>query len=279
MGITCFLVHSLFAFPLHVPALGLSFFVIISLTIAYINNFNLSESEKEKNIRKIDLKISKLNINYVVFLVLVIMLIAIGFLVIKPYMAELYYFKGMRYRVNSNYAEALPNFDYAARLDPHNGRILLALGTTYYNLNIQSKAEEILQKAKNYINNRNVFRNLGLSYMKNSNYKKAEIEFKHAIYLDPKFTKTYYDLGGLYFLQGDYEGTIEQWNKILEIEPDFSNKYIILYNLGIVYQKKQMPEKALEYFLQALQLAPEDSPIIEEIEEEIYNICKVKLDN
>ena len=39
-----------------------------------------------------------------------------------------------------------------------------------------------------------------------------------------------------------------------------------------------MPDKALEYFLQALQLAPEDSSIIEEIEKEIYNIYKINLD-
>jgi hypothetical protein len=31
--------------------------------------------------------------------------------------------------------------------------------------------------------------------------------------------------------------------------------------------------------LYALQLAPEDSPVIEEIEKEIYNIYKGKLDN
>jgi O-antigen ligase/Tfp pilus assembly protein PilF len=279
MGITCFLIHSLFAFPLHVPALGASFFVIMSLTITYINNFNLSESEKEKNIRKKDLKILKLNINYVVVLILVIMLIAINFLVIKPYMAEIYYFKGMRYNINGNYSDALPNFEYADQLDPHNGRNLLALGTTYYNLNIQDKAEDILQKAKKYINNRNIFRNLGLSYMQTDDYKKAEIEFKRAIYLDPKFIKAYYDLGSLYFLQGDYEGTIEQWNKIIEIEPNFPNKYIILNNLGIVYNKKEMPDKALEYFLEALQLAPEGNPIIEEIEGEIYNIYKGNLSN
>ena len=50
-------------------------------------------------------------------------------------------------------------------------------------------------------------------------------------------------------------------------------------NLGIVYNKKQMPDKALEYFLEALKLAPEGSPIIEEIEEEIYKIYKSKLEN
>ena len=278
MGITCFLIHSLFAFPLHVPALVSSFFLIMSLTIAYINNFNLSESEKEKNIRKIDLKILKLNINYVVVLALVIMLIAINFLVIKPYMAELYYFKGLRYNVDKNYVKALPNFHYSAQLDPYNGRILLALGTTYYNLNIQSKAEEILQKAKNYINNMNVFRNLGLSYMQNGNYKKAEEEFKYALYLMPKFTKAYYDLGYLYFIQERYNDTIEQWNKILEIEPDFPNNYIVLNNLGIAYNKMQMPEKALEYFVQAVQLVPEGDPIEKEIEEEINKIYKSKLE-
>jgi len=279
MGITCFLIHSLFDFPLHVPALGSAFFVIMSLTVVYINNSNLSEFKKEKNIRKIDLKILKFNVNYIVVLVLVIMLIAIDFLVIKPYTAEIYYFKGVRYNKNSNYADALPNFDYAAQLDPYNGRILHALGTTYYNLNIQSKAEEILQKSKNYINDRNLFRNLGLSYMQIGNYEKAEIELKHAIYLDPKFTEVYFDLGYLYFLQEDHEGTIKQWSKILEIEPDFYNKYIILFNLGMVYKKKEMHDKALEYFLQALQLVPEDSPIMENIEEAIYNIYKDHLDN
>lgn len=38
-----------------------------------------------------------------------------------------------------------------------------------------------------------------------------------------------------------------------------------------------MPDEALEYFLEALQLVPEGSPIIEEIEKEIYNIYKSNL--
>jgi len=72
---------------------------------------------------------------------------------------------------------------------------------------------------------------------------------------------------------------IIEWKKILQINPDFSEKYDILYFIGLTYEKKQMPDKALEYFLQALQLAPEGSPIIEEIEKELYNIYKGNLDN
>jgi len=108
-------------------------------------------------------------------------------------------------------------------------------------------------------------------------FKGTEEEFKQTIYLNPKFTERYHYLGLVYFSQEDYDGAINQWEKILEIEPDFPNKYVVLNNLGIVYNKKQMPDKALEYFLQALQLAPEDSTIIEEIEKEIYNIYRGQL--
>ena len=40
-----------------------------------------------------------------------------------------------------------------------------------------------------------------------------------------------------------------------------------------------MPNKDLEYFVQALQLAPDGSPITEDIEEEIHNIYKSNLEN
>ncbi|GAH54826.1 unnamed protein product, partial [marine sediment metagenome] len=164
-------------------------------------------------------------------------------------------------------------------LDPYNGRILHALGSTYYHLDIQDEAQKILQRTKYYFNDRNIYRNLGLSYTQSGNYQEAEKEFRHAIYLDPKFTKAYVDLAYLHAIQENYDGAITQWNKILEIDSDFSEKYNVLYYLGLTYRKKQMPDKALEYFLQALQLVPDGSTITEEIEEEIYNIYKGHLDN
>ena len=62
------------------------------------------------------------------------------------------------------------------------------------------------------------------------------------------------------------------------MDPNYSEKYNVLYYLGLTYEKKEMPDRALEYFLQALQLAPEGSPVIEDIEKEIYNIYKINLD-
>ena len=278
-GITCFMIHSLFTFALHVPVLGTIFFIIVGLTMAYTEDYNVSENYvTDKIIKKINLLINP-KIKIILFLMLSIaMILLIDWLVIKPYIAEIYYFKGIVNNEKGSYIDAASNFEFATQLDPYNGRILHASGTSYFNLMIYDKGENILQRTKKYIVDVNTYDNLGLLYSRLKKYSEAEEEFKKAIYLNPKFGKAYYDLGNLYFIQEKYDDTIEQWNKILEIEPNFLNKYIVMNNLGIVYNKKEMPEKALEYFLQALQLVPEGSPIIEEIEKEIYDIYRSNLD-
>lgn len=277
LGITCFLIHCLFTFPLHVPALGITFFALLGLTVIYIRRTNLLKTDSDNRTKEIKLKNIGIKIALTI-LVLVFMIWVINLVAVKPYIAELYYFKGMRYNVDKNYAKSLPNFQYAVQLDPYNGRILHALGTTYSNLNIFSKAEETLQEAKKYMIDVNTFYILGLNYSKLNMLKKAEEEFEQAIYLDPKFNKAYINLAYLYAKQEEYDKAIIEWNKILEVEPDFSEKYNVLYFIGLAYNKKEKPDKALEYFLQALQLVPEGSPIIEEIEKEIYDIHKSQLE-
>jgi len=271
LGVICFLLHSLFTFPLHVPALGSAFFIIVGLTITYIKNNDSSCSDK--NIKRLKVINSKSKIIIIIIILFISCFIIFNF-VIKPYIAELVYFKGMQYTQKNDYISALQNFEYAAKYDYHNGRILHALGSTYYNLGIFDEAEDNLRNSLNYSIDVKTFYNLGLIYLHTYLYNEVEKEFRYAIYLDPKFTKAYINLAYLYAIQKDYDKAILEWNKVLEIEPDFSEKYNVLYFIGMAYQKKEMPDKALEYFLQALQLAPEGSPIIEEIEEEINKIYK-----
>jgi tetratricopeptide (TPR) repeat protein len=278
LGITCFLIHCLFTFPLHVPALGVTFFTLLGLAVIYTSKINLPKTNSDNRPKEVKLKNKGIKITLTI-LVLVFMIWVINLVAVKPYIAEIKYFNGMRHNVDGNYKEALTYFEQAASFYPYNGRILHALGATYYNLGILNKAEEVLQKTIRYRIDANTFYNLGLVYSQAGLFSKAEEEFKYAVYLIPKFTKAYYDLGYLYFIQEKYDDTIEQWNDLLKIEPNFPNKYIVMNNLGIVYQKKEMSDKALEYFLEALQLAPEGSPIIEEIEEEINKIYRSNLEN
>jgi len=285
-GVTVTLIDSIFSFPFHIPAVGSAFWFIIGLAIASENIFVKKEREDGKiNCHEINLNFLK-NKNYykvikipLIITVVILMILMINVIIIKPYRGELHLYQGRRWLIDGNYKNALPVISYARELDPHNGRTLHALGATYYNLGEFNQAIYYLQEAKKYMIDVNTFYILGLSYSKLNMFKEAEEEFKQAIYLNPKFTEGYHYLGLLYFQQENYDKAVEQWNKILEIEPNFPNKYIVLNNLGIVYNKKQMPEKALEYFLEALQLVPEGNPIEEEIEEEINKIYKSKLEN
>jgi len=52
LGITCFLFHSLFTFPLHVPVLGSTFFILLGLTVGYIGEFDLNKTNKKNIIWK-----------------------------------------------------------------------------------------------------------------------------------------------------------------------------------------------------------------------------------
>jgi O-antigen ligase/Flp pilus assembly protein TadD len=285
-GITVTLIDSIFSFPFHIPAVGSDFWFIIGLAIASENIFVKKEREDAKiNCHEINLNFHK-NKNYykvikipLIITVVILMVLMINVIIIKPYRAELNLYQGRRWLIDGNYKNALPVISYARELDPHNGRILHALGATYYNLGEFNQAIYYLQEAKKYMIDVNTFCILGLSYFKLNMFKEAEEEFKQAIYLNPKFTEGYHYLGLLYFQQENYDKAVEQWNKFLEIEPNFPNKYIVLNNLGIVYQKKEMPDKALEYFVQALQLAPLGDPIEKEIEEKINKIYKSNLKN
>jgi len=284
LGITSFLIHSLFAFPLHVPALGSTFFIILGLSVAYIKNYDLSEErDKEKNknglINKEGGKSNNIHLSLLcTILIMLVILLLIDTIVIRPYLAEVYAYQGKNILDNGDYKKSLSKFEYAKKLNPYNGKVLFNLGKNYYKLDIYEEASKIFKKSKKYYNDLNTYSNLGLCYMKMGDYQGAEEEYKYAIYLNPQFSKAYFDLGLLYLQKGNYDGAIEQWNKILEIEPNFPENYVIFANLGLVYKKKGMPEKALEYFIQALVLAPEGNPLIEEVEKEIDDIYKSKLE-
>jgi O-antigen ligase/Tfp pilus assembly protein PilF len=261
-GVNCFLFHCLFSFPLHVTALGSLFFIIIGLIVAYINICN---KDLKSNNRILEFKLFKGNkisqINFKKLFVISLLVISSAFLInktiIKSYRSEIYYFNAISSSDEKKDLDSLKWLQKSLKLSPNNGRIIFALGANYYNLNKIDEAIYYLKKAEKFIKEINSYYILGLCYFKLNMFEKAKEEFKQAIYLDPKFDKAHYNLGNIYFIQEKYDDTIEQWNKILEIEPNFPNKYIVLNNLGIVYQKKEMPDKALEYFLQALQLAPE----------------------
>jgi len=125
---------------------------------------------------------------------------------------------------------------------------------------------------------------IGISYFGQGEYDKAIIEFEKSIESDPDHTESYYYLGQCYLQKGiiEYnnknilkayslyrkaneicEQVIPQYEKIIENNPNDLNSYL---KLGYIYEVRSIvpfindSDKALEYYLKALDLATNSSP-------------------
>jgi len=124
---------------------------------------------------------------------------------------------------------------------------------------------------------------VGISYFGQGEYDKAIIEFEKSIELDENHTESYYYLGQCYLQKGiiEYnnknifkayslyqkankiaEQVIPQYEKIIENNPEDLNSYL---RLGYIYEVRSIVpfindyDKALEYYLKALDLATSSS--------------------
>ena len=125
---------------------------------------------------------------------------------------------------------------------------------------------------------------IGMSYFGQGEYDKAIIEFEKSIELYPNHTESYYYLGQCYLQKGiiEYnnknifkayslyrkankfaEQVIPQYKKIIENNPEDLNSYL---RLGYIYEVRSIVpfvndyDKALEYYLKALDLATSSFP-------------------
>ena len=125
---------------------------------------------------------------------------------------------------------------------------------------------------------------IGISYFGKGEYDKAIIEFEKSIESDPDHTESYYYLGQCYLQKGiiEYnnknifkayslyrkankfaEQVIPQYEKIIEDNPRDLNSYL---RLGYIYEVRSIVpfindyDKALEYYLKALDLTTSSSP-------------------
>ena len=273
LGINIYLIHSLFTFPFHVAFLGASFFILLGMAISLQEN-----NKREIRTFLVNIELNKLVKAFTLIGLCLIFIISVDIFIINPYLSEVYSFRGQKsYYIDNDLNGAIGHFEKAVQLDPYNGRILLHLGATYINSNLLNKAILTLDKSKEFYKDKNIYRNIAIYYLKSGSNKKAKELFKKAIDYYPNYIEAYNDLASQYIYDEEYNKAIRQWERAIELNLNFEEKHIFLYYIGMAYQKKEMPEKVLEYFLQALQLAPEGDPIIEEIEEEIYNIYKESL--
>ena len=65
-----------------------------------------------------------------------------------------------------------------------------------------------------------LYTDLGNNYMRVGRYKPAEIAFKNALRVDPKYVDAHYGLAGAYLRQNKLDKAQEELQKVIDLAPD-----------------------------------------------------------
>jgi Tfp pilus assembly protein PilF len=90
-------------------------------------------------------------------------------------------------------------------------------------------------------------------------YEEAIEECKNALELDPNFGNAYNDIGIYLTNLNKFDDSIYWFQKAIKT-PNYESKYISMYNLGRVFEKKGMWFTALKYYSDSIQENPEYQP-------------------
>ncbi len=132
--------------------------------------------------------------------------------------AEVWNFLGIAYWRLGDSERAQDRFEKAIELDPDNAIFSVNFGSFYVTMAQKTKSSPDLQRAVQH--------------------------FQTAVSRDPLLASAYNGLGGALKLQGKRDEALLNWEKALEIDPNYA---LSAYNLAVVYLEKENKSRALEY--------------------------------
>ena len=113
---------------------------------------------------------------------------------------------------------------------------------------IAEVAEEELYYAEAYYTNR------GVEYYQKGQYDQSISDFNKAIEINPGYAKAYSDRAVTYYQKGQYDKAISDLSNAIEINIRYDKAY---YNRGIVYGKgKSQYDQAISDFNKAIEINP-----------------------
>lgn len=94
--------------------------------------------------------------------------------------------------------------------------------------------------------------------------KKLEELDRQSLISDSNFAEVIFQLGRLYYNDGQIDKAARQFQKVIAFSPNHSNAH---YSLGVIYARKGKRDEALKEFEKVLELNPESEDVKAKIEE------------
>ncbi|MCA2811461.1 MAG: tetratricopeptide repeat protein [Microcystis sp. M090S1] len=157
------------------------------------------------------------------------------------------------YRYLENYEQALTVINQAISLFPNNPNHYNEKYVVLSELKRYDEGLAAITQAIELAPRAAWYGNRGLVYHNQQKYDLALDDFNKAIELNPNYALAYYNRGNLYYNQQKYELALADYSKAIEINPNFALAY---NNRGGIYYNQQKYELALADFNKAIEINP-----------------------
>lgn len=119
------------------------------------------------------------------------------------------------------------------------------------------------------------YTNLGLIYLAQKSFTKAQEAFTKALELKPNTLNSLNGLGSILYAKGKTDEAMEKWKKTLEIDPNFASAH---FNIGVAQELGKDYTSAVQSFFQAYEAGErqgKDNNAISVMAESYYHIGSI----
>ena len=166
--------------------------------------------------------------------------------------ANIYYHKGECKRNLKNYESAIEQFDFSINKnsEEYTPWAYKMKGNCFLKLNDFSNAADSYGKGHK---DKWTYHNLGKAHYGMAKYELALEDFEKVLEIDPKYKWAYHWMGDTLFELEEYEKALEKYESLIERDDSYiyeGDTYHILQNLALLYHFKGEYEKANSYYKQ-----------------------------
>ncbi|MCZ8048720.1 MAG: tetratricopeptide repeat-containing serine protease family protein, partial [Microcystis sp. LE19-41.2A] len=160
------------------------------------------------------------------------------------------------YRYLENYEQALTVINQAISLVPNNPNHYNEKSAVLSRLKRYDEGLAAITQAIHLAPRAAWYVNRGILYRRQQKYELALSDWNKAIELNPNYAMAYYNRGVLYDDQKKYELALADWNKAIELNRNFTEAY---NNRGVLYQNQKKYDLALSDYSKAIDINPNDA--------------------
>lgn len=155
----------------------------------------------------------------------------------------------------ANYVHVIKETGILLKKLPNNLFLMNLIGSSFQKIGQLEKAKKIFEDIIALDNsNTAALNNLGNTHKLLKDFEAAERNYKQALQIDPNFANSLQNLANLKFDLNNYDDAIELYKKAIKSEP---KNFLTYYNLALLYQSLGKFDKAKFHFEKVTELNPQ----------------------